>query len=181
MAQGALASFDSGIGLLGSARFRRQLYSYRAALPRGWSESTAHPDFLDRPDEPASAGQCGVSSAWLLHQLPLHLRLRARYCVGDIFVGDQELSFHCWIEIGRPSAPARWVIDLTCDQFAQFRNQPLICARHRTLARRSIDYRASVWLAERDLKLDPVWHRAQLLAAHMTVWFNRSDAIRNAA
>ena len=98
-----------------SSRFRRHLHAYRAALSLEWSDSTVHPDFSERPDLPPSAGQCGVSSAWLIQELPWILRLRARYCVGDVVVDGEVLEFHCWIEIGRATAPGRWVIDVTCD------------------------------------------------------------------
>jgi hypothetical protein len=158
-----------------STRLRRRLYAYRAALSEEWSESTIHPDFVPGPGLPASAGQCGVSSAWLLHELPWLLRARSRYCVGDILVGNQALQFHCWIEIGNPTSPGRWVIDLTCDQYELLADRAFVCDRHSTLRALAIEYRALIRLSSRELRNDPVWHRTQLLAKGMTSWLARSN------
>ncbi|MFI5692505.1 hypothetical protein ACIA58_11740 [Kribbella sp. NPDC051586] len=158
-----------------SARLRRRLYAYRAALSEEWSESTIHPDFVQGPGLPASTGQCGVSSAWLLHELPLLLRARSRYCVGDILVGNQTLQFHCWIEIGHPACPDRWVIDLTCDQYELLADRAFVCDRHSTLAALAIEYKALVHLSARELKHDPVWCRTQVLATGMSRWFSQAS------
>lgn len=152
---------------------RRRLHVYRAALSLEWSDSTVHPDFSARPDLPASAGQCGVSSAWLLLVLPWYLRVRARYCVGDIVVHGRTLEFHCWVEIGRASAPGRWVIDVTCDQFELLADRDFVCERHSSLVERSVEYRATSRQSARQLRSDPVWGRAQVLAQGMSRWFGR--------
>jgi hypothetical protein len=157
-----------------SAHLCRRLYAYRAALAEEWSESTIHPDFVQGPGLPASAGQCGVSSAWLLHQLPLLLRARSRYCVGDILVGNQTLPFHCWIEIGNSMDPERWVVDLTCDQYELLSDRAFVCDRHSTLTALAIEYKALLHLSARELRHDPVWRRTQLLAKGMTSWFARN-------
>ena len=176
MSRSALAVARSESDTWFSAHFRRRLYAYRVALAEEWSESTGHPGFTYRPDSPASAGQCGVSSAWLLHKLPWFLRARSRYCVGDIVVGDEILTFHCWIEIGDPHSPERWVIDLTCDQFELLANRAFVCDRHDTLLDLEIEYKALVRLSAQELRSDPVWSRAQVLASGMTRWFERSGS-----
>jgi hypothetical protein len=152
-----------------SAHLRRRLHTYRAALTEAWSESTAHPDFGLRPDAPASAGQCGVSSAWLLGKLPWPLRACSRYCVGDVIADQQTLPFHCWIEVGHPASAQRVVVDLTCDQFEPLADRAVVCDRHRDLVDAAIDYRAAERLSARQLRYDPVWDRAQVLAEAMRV------------
>lgn len=171
MPQCALAAAGPESGPRFSTRFRRQLHAYRAALSLEWSDSTVHPDFKSDPDRPPSAGQCGATSAWLMHQLPWVLRIQARYCVGDIVVEDQTLPFHCWIEIGR--SPGRWVIDVTCDQFELLADRAFVCDRHCRLSTLSIEYNAVLRLSARQLRSDPVWGRAQVLAAGMARWFER--------
>ncbi|MEU8221914.1 hypothetical protein [Kribbella sp. NPDC048915] len=176
MSQCALAVSGPQTGPWFSARFRRQLHAYRAALSLEWSDSTVHPDFMSDADRPASAGQCGATSAWLLHELPWILRVRARYCVGDIVVGEKTLPFHCWIEIG--SSAERWVVDVTCDQFESLADREFVCERHCRLSSLGIEYQAVLRLSARQLRSDPVWERAQLLAARMTRWFGRGHWIR---
>jgi hypothetical protein len=112
-----------------------------------------------------------VSSAWLLQELPWILRLRGRYCVGDIMVGGETLPFHCWIEIGPGTSPGRWVIDVTCDQFELLADRAFVCDRHSSLVERSIEYRAETRQSARELRADPVWDRAQVLADGMSRWF----------
>ncbi|MGZ0146363.1 hypothetical protein ACXJJ3_04780 [Kribbella sp. WER1] len=151
---------------------RRRLHVYRAALSLEWSDSTVHPDFHARPDLPASAGQCGVSSAWLLlRALPWYLRIQARYCVGDVVVDGRTLEFHCWIEIGVPVWPGRWIVDVTCDQFELLADHDVVCDRHSSLVERSIEYRATSRQSARQLRSDPVWGRAQVLSQGMSRWF----------
>lgn len=180
MSQSALAVSRSEVESWFSARFRRRLHAYRAALAEEWSETTAHPAFTSGTDRPASAGQCGVSSAWLLHKLPWPLRARAMYCAGDIVVGDQTLPFHCWIEIGDPSSARRWVIDLTCDQFELLADRVFVCDRHNTLLDLAIEYKALIRLSAQELRYDPVWRRTQLLAKGMTRWFGPGSSARRA-
>ncbi|WP_327634236.1 hypothetical protein OHB24_30150 [Kribbella sp. NBC_00482] len=114
-----------------------------------------------------------MSSAWLLHELPWPLRVRSSYCFGDIIVANQTLQFHCWIEVGNPTSPHRWVIDLTCDQYELLADRAFVCDRHSTLVNLAIDYRALLRLSAQQLRHDPVWHRTQLLAKGMTRWFDR--------
>lgn len=171
MHQSAQAAARPERGPCFSSRFRRRLHAYRAALSLEWSDSTVHPDFGSRPDRPASAGQCGVTSAWLLQELPWILRLRARYCFGDIVVHGKTLEFHCWIEIGRATTPGRWILDVTCDQFELLADHAFVCDRHSSLMERSIEYRASSRQSVRQLRSDPVWDRVQILAAGMSRWF----------
>lgn len=160
-----------------SQRLRKRLYDYRVALSAEWSESTVHPAFSVGRGRPASAGQCGVSSAWLLHQLPLPLRSRARYCIGDIRVHSQTLPSHCWIEVGRAGSSGRWVVDLTCDQYELLSDRAFICDRHDRLADLEIEYRAMVRLSAGELRADPVWRRTQVLAKGMTRSFDRSSVL----
>jgi|tagenome__1003787_1003787.scaffolds.fasta_scaffold20953738_4 hypothetical protein len=177
--QSALAFSGSEVESWFSARLRRRLYAYRLALAEEWSESTVHPAFTFRPNGPV--GQCGVSSAWLLHELPWLLRVRSRYCVGDIRVCDQTLQFHCWIELGNPTSARRWVIDLTCDQYELLSDRPFVCDRHGRLVDLAIEYRALLRLSAQELRHDPVWRRTEVLAAGMSRWFDHHASIRGAA
>ncbi|GAA1125556.1 hypothetical protein GCM10009630_24230 [Kribbella jejuensis] len=105
MQQSALAAARPERGPCFSNRFRRRLHAYRAALSLEWSDSTVHPDFSSRPDLPRSAGQCGVTSAWLLQELPLILRPRARFCFGDIVVDGKVSSSTAGSRSAAPPRP----------------------------------------------------------------------------
>lgn len=153
-----------------AAHLRRRLHAYRAALAEAWSESTVHPDFRFQLGGPASSGQCGVSSAWLLGKLPWPLRARSRYCVGDVVAHNQTFSFHCWIEVGHTKSAQRLVIDVTCDQFEPLADRAVVCDWHRDLVDAGIDYKAVDRLSAGQLKHDPVWDRAQMLAEAMPAW-----------
>ncbi|GAA1125564.1 hypothetical protein GCM10009630_24240 [Kribbella jejuensis] len=60
---------------------------------------------------------------------------------------------------------------MTCDQFEPLADHPFVCDRHSSLVERSIEYRASTRQSVRRLRSDPVWDRAQVLAAGMARWF----------
>ncbi|MEU4193874.1 hypothetical protein AB0E69_18385 [Kribbella sp. NPDC026611] len=121
--------------------------------------------------QPDSVGQCGVSSAWLLHRLAWPARRNARYCFGDVlFSGSDEIAAsHCWIEIGRESSARRLVIDLTFVQFDQFsrfeklRDRAVLCEYYEDLTERSIEYKAVSRRRFKELRSDAVWPRYQIL------------------
>lgn len=142
------------------------LYKYRAVLSKAWSSGTIHPNFaFARIDgKPASRGQCGVTSAWLLHKLrQWQPEIRATYCYGDIVSLDQTFGDHCWVEIKGAASPERWVIDLTCDQFDVFKGEAVRCESYASLRRRSIEYQVISQLSYADLKRDLVWKRFKKL------------------
>lgn len=147
-------------------RLMKQLDEYRLVLAPAWSINTVHPWYPVTPDKPASHGQCGVSSAWLMRRLSWSWRIRARYCHGDILFDNGEsgkADFHCWIEIGRSSSSRRLIVDVTCDQFEVFRNILVLCERHGGLVRRSIEYKATTRMRLKELEGDDVWSRLRCL------------------
>jgi hypothetical protein len=149
-------------------RLQKRLRAYRSVLTSAWSNDTryrgpGHEPAIDRP----SAGQCGVSSAWLLRRLGWLLRRRANYCVGHLCFGAdpaERSDLHCWIELGGASSTQRLIIDVTADQFTQLRHKPVLCERYEDLLRRSIQYQADARLTFRELRNDDVWRRYEVLA-----------------
>lgn len=130
-----------------------------------------HPSFkaARSPARPASVGQCGASSAWLLRRLNRSRRLQVSYCFGDVFFGGDEADvarFHCWVEIGAESSSDRLVVDLTFDQFdqfAMFKDRQVLCEPYRALAAWSIEYRAVSRRSLKELRDDSVWNRLEVL------------------
>jgi hypothetical protein len=160
--------------LSASFLFRRrlieQLRQHRDALVDAWSLETVYPgtDSTQLADRPASIGQCGVSSAWLLPRLSWLRRFRATYCVGYVVFDGRDSgseALHCWIEIGGARSGRRLVIDLTCDQFKDLSHQELVCEPHKSLVNQSIEYRADNRMRFKDLREDPVWRRYEVLEA----------------
>lgn len=119
-------------------------------------------------ERPASHGQCGVTSAWLLARLGEPWRAAARYCVGDVLFGgangerDVE-KYHCWVEIGDESSAQRLVIDLTCDQFRAMKGVSVLVEDLDNLMHLSIEYQASTWWRFDELRGDSVWARLKVL------------------
>lgn len=138
-----------------------------------------HPSFktAESPAQPASVGQCGATSAWLLRRLSWSWRFQANYCFGDVFFGGGEhgvAEFHCWVEIGTESSTERLVIDLTCDQFDQFemfRDRLVLCEPYRNLAARSIEYKAVSRRRLEELREDSVWNRLVVLDEATSRWW----------
>ncbi|MFD3402486.1 hypothetical protein ACFWUU_17500 [Kribbella sp. NPDC058693] len=146
---------------------RWTLKKSRHRLARHWNDTTRHPRTPRLPGDPSSVGQCGVSSAWLIPRLRRSWRSQARYCFGDVrFGADKDVAtFHCWVEIGDEASPRRLVIDLTFDQFDQFRrfeklrNRPVLCEYHGDLTDWSIEYKANSRRSLEELRGDSVWDR----------------------
>jgi len=146
----------------------KQLTKRRKVLARHWTDDTIYPSFkaTKTADQPASHGQCGVSSAWVLNWLSESWRSAAYYCVGDVqFSADERdvAKFHCWVEIGDESSTRRLVIDLTCDQFQAFRGVSVLIREHGSLMGRSIEYKASSRRRFEELHGDSVWARFEIL------------------
>ncbi len=152
-------------------RLNRKLNKHRVVLARAWSEDTMHPSFrtTESPARPASVGQCGASSAWLLRRLSRSWRSQASYCFGDVYFGGGEhdvAEFHCWVEIGTESSAERLVIDLTFDQFDQFemfRDRLVLCEPYRNLTAQSVEYKAVSRRSLEELRDDSVWKRLEVL------------------
>lgn len=145
-----------------------QLTKDREVLASHWTDATIYPSFkaTRTPDQPASHGQCGVSSAWVLRRLGRPWRSAAYYCVGDVLFSEGEpdvAKFHCWVEIGDESSTKRLVIDLTCDQFQALRDVSVLIEDHGTLMDRSIEYKASSRRRFKELRRDSVWARFKVL------------------
>ncbi len=148
-----------------------ELRSYRKRLQDAWSDETIHESFRSAPGEqaPASRGQCGVSSAWLVEKLRVADRsLELSYCYGDVqstVYDEPVLPRHCWVEVGAKNDPGRLVIDLTGDQVGSLRDYPVLCLPHDELIRElRIDYQANhVRLNPDELRSDLVQHRLGIL------------------
>lgn len=154
---------------------KEQLTKYREVLASNWSDDTIYPSFraTKGPDQPASHGQCGVTSAWVLRKLS-RAWPQAQYCVGDVLFGEGErdvAEFHCWVEIGHASSTERLVIDLTCDQFEALRDFEVLCEDHGSLMDRSIEYKASSRRRFKELREDSVWGRLKVLKRAMRPTF----------
>lgn len=154
-----------------SAAWFDKLRYYRKRLQDAWSDQTIHESFRSAPGEqaPASRGQCGVSSAWLVEKLRVVDRsLELSYCYGDVLstVYDEPVLLrHCWVEVGAKNDPGRLVIDLTGDQVESLRDYPVLCRPHDELIRElGIDYQANhVRLDPDELRNDLVQHRLVIL------------------
>ena len=139
-----------------------RLLGYRRTLEPCWSDRTAHPRYQD----PAVAagdprGQCGVTSVWLARRLRTDLLLEPVYCYGRLRVGRddaEDVSHHCWVEIGPSHDPRRFVLDLTGDQSEGVR-EPIVLGEHRTLAGRGLRYETAARLRLDELPKDRVWPR----------------------
>jgi len=82
----------------------------RERLEEAWSNETAFQGIDIGPDEPASRGQCGVSSLWGSREL-CRMGYDAKFVEGEVVLGDKPLGGFCWIEV------AGIIIDLTSDQY----------------------------------------------------------------
>ncbi|GAA3543310.1 hypothetical protein [Kribbella ginsengisoli] len=148
----------------GLNRFIRDLDRHRQVLVLGWSDKTIYPAYLGKAGSwPASHGQCGVSSVWLLKRLGWFNRTRAWYCCGDVRLKGNAVVDHCWIEVGRPSSSRRLLIDITVDQF-ELIDKAVLCHRVRDLASQEIVYEA---MNRRRLSAltrnDEIWNRLEAL------------------
>ncbi|MEV4455564.1 hypothetical protein [Microbispora sp. NPDC049633] len=139
-----------------------RLLGYRRMLAPCWSEHTAHPRYQEPPGAAGDPrGQCGVTSVWLARRLRADLLLEPVYCYGRLRVGRddaEDVSHHCWVEIGPPDDPRRFVIDLTGDQSEGVR-EPIVLGEHRALADRGLRYETAARLRLDELPKDRVWPR----------------------
>ena len=76
---------------------QEDLHRYRDAAEQAWGDDTRHPNYVGHPQP--SAGQCYVTSRWLVEKLGGHVGIKD----GHYF----------WV-----SPDKSYVIDLTGDQFA---------------------------------------------------------------
>ncbi|MEW9529728.1 hypothetical protein [Microbispora sp. NPDC049125] len=159
-----------------SPEWRERLTSYRRLLEAHWSSATVHPrchEVHGSTREPG--GQCGVASVWLTRKLQTDLLLDPTYCYGRLRFDRDDLddvSHHCWVEIGRPSDPRRLVVDLTGDlagdraagrQGAGDRGDgaagPVVMGEHHALRSRGVRYEPVSRLRLDELPRDRVWLR----------------------
>ncbi|TDO45252.1 hypothetical protein EV643_11325 [Kribbella sp. VKM Ac-2527] len=150
---------------------------YRNQLQDAWSDETIHESFRSASGEqaPASRGQCGVSSAWLVERLRADDRsLKLSYCYGDVLstVDDTPvLPRHCWVEIGDEDDPGRLVVDLTGDQAESLRDYPVLCLPHDELRRDlRTEYRVTY------VRLDPEGLRNDLVQPRLGILKRRLRA-----
>jgi len=148
-------------------RWQERLREYRRILEKAWSAETMHPSYLTEVDQigPSSRGQCGVSSVWLARELADVYHAEPTYCYGDLLFPDgsgEPVTHHCWVEVGDHDDPGRVVIDLTSDQ-AEPSRDGIVCASHRELLSRGMNYVAHSRQGLEDLVRDRVWARFLLL------------------
>ncbi|WP_328855104.1 hypothetical protein OHB01_07000 [Microbispora hainanensis] len=152
---------------LASPEWRDRLLGYRRMLEPCWSERTVHPRYQESPVAAGDPrGQCGVTSVWLARTLRTDLLLEPVYCYGRLRVGRddvEDVSHHCWVEIGPAHDPRRFVIDLTADQSDGVREQVTL-GEHRALADRGLRYESAARLRLDELPRDRVWPRFLALA-----------------
>ncbi|MGI5154171.1 hypothetical protein [Microbispora sp. CA-102843] len=145
-----------------SPEWTDRLLGYRRMLESCWSDRTAHPRYQESPVGAGDPrGQCGVTSVWLARRLRTDLLLEPVYCYGRLRVGRddaEDVSHHCWVEIGPAHDPRRFVIDLTGDQSDGVR-EPIILGEHRALADRGLRYETAASLRLDELPRDRVWPR----------------------
>ena len=114
---------DNDLPDIRSEQWHDQLRRYRKLLEAAWSRTTIHSSYLaNQPVGPASRGQCGVSSVWLIQELRRNFKVEATYCYGDLIFttgSSAPVSHHCWVEIGPENDPNRIIIDLTFDEADQ--------------------------------------------------------------
>ncbi|MFD7157204.1 hypothetical protein ACFV9C_21585 [Kribbella sp. NPDC059898] len=160
-------AFVSGVGV---ADWRAELASYRQLVASGWTPKTVHRRFADADQSP-SAGQCGVTSAWLMAVLRYRHSVPAVYCYGDVRAvreSAEDLLDHCWLEIGDEHDPDRTVVDLTCDQAAAFADDKVLCSSHRSI--RSVygmSYDAALRREPAELEDDEVQDRLGMLVREL--------------
>jgi hypothetical protein len=150
----------------------RDLTRYREFLRGAWSIETLHESFRNalRPGEPASYGQCGVSSAWLVETLVSRQVRNLTYCYGHVFSTLEpqriELERHCWIEVSYGAD--RLVVDLTGDQSEILRQHEVLYDWHDELQfKHHVDYRPHTRLTPLQLKYDLVQSRLAILRTNL--------------
>ena len=94
----------------------RQAVAARAMLEQAWDSSTAYQGITLTDQDPASRGQCGVSSVWFGRFLQ-NQGVETRFVEGKIYVKNKEGDDHVWVEVlGISEQPI--LVDLTSDQYA---------------------------------------------------------------
>ncbi len=155
---------------LASPEWRARLLGYRRMLEACWSDRTVHPRYQEeRVGDGDPRGQCGVTSVWLARELRAGLLLEPAYCYGRLRVGrrdDEDVSHHCWVEIGPSHDPRRLVVDLTGDQSRSV-PEPIVLGEHRALADRGLRYEPTTRLGLDELPKDRVWPRFLALDDHL--------------
>lgn len=133
---------------------------YRSVLEGAWTVHTAHPAYREQVGAGDPTGQCGVSSAWLVHQLCADFGLQAMYCYGSLTIGDPvdvTIARHCWVELN--CAAKTFVIDVTADQATGF-DERIVCGpKERLLSSQRLSYDARVRKSQQELVDDDVWPR----------------------
>jgi hypothetical protein len=144
------------------------LKRYRDTVALVWSSWTIYERFRqqDACPWPQSTGQCGVTSAWLSSLLAKRHALETFYCHGNVLSmrGGITLADHCWLEVHNQDDDNWWVIDITCDQSAQLREQQVLCETHDRIAERwAVRYESDSRKSAEELANDPVQSRVEKL------------------
>jgi hypothetical protein len=95
----------------------------RSLLERAWDSSTAYQGITLQLDDPASRGQCGVSSLWLAQYLEAQ-GLNALFTEGAIHLRDNAGDDHVWVEV-QDIASEPLVLDITSDQYGSVLGTPV--------------------------------------------------------
>jgi hypothetical protein len=140
---------------------RGRLPAYRASLEKVWSRKTIHPAYIKEYRPMSSLGQCGVSSAWLVHKFWSDFEVAADYCYGSLFGKPATIPSHCWIEL--EVAGIKNIIDLTADQ-ADGLYESVLFELESTLRENEIRYECRTRTSLGELQYDPVWPRLRTLS-----------------
>jgi hypothetical protein len=89
---------------------RPLLAGYRTAVQQAWTVATAQDGYDAAPGSPV--GQCGVTSAWLQHQLNTDHGIATDYFEGSVWLESKRLTDdYCWLQVDDI------ILDLTADQY----------------------------------------------------------------
>jgi hypothetical protein len=102
------------------------LLPIRQDLERAWDGRTRYAKAVYGPDDPASKGQCGVSSAYLADRLET-AGYEVVFCEGDAFFEVEDTSVgtidhHCWLLLPAGEGNSKKgitrdvIVDITADQ-----------------------------------------------------------------
>lgn len=90
------------------------VFAGRKVLERAWDSDTMYQGIVPSLDDPASRGQCGVSSVWLSRRLS-DLGVNTLFTEGRIHLGDMTAE-HVWVEV-RDVSDEPLIADIASDQY----------------------------------------------------------------
>lgn len=160
----APVALPARVGTDAESLLRAALPIYRSALQGAWTANTAHAAYRNQFASGNPTGQCGVSSAWLVHRLYADFGIAGTYCYGSLAIGDPAevmIARHCWVELSW--AAVVYVIDLTADQAPGFNERIVFGPKGRLLSDEHLHYDARMRKSRQELIDDDVWPRVVTL------------------